>query len=60
LRKRSVRSGFLIITVDQLGGPIIAGILADATCDHWAGSTVLAPLAELGSLLPAREAPGAA
>jgi hypothetical protein len=28
---------------------MIAGILADATCDHRAGFTVLALLAELGS-----------
>ena len=44
-----MRSGFLIITVGQLGGAMIAGILAEATCDHRAGFTVLALLAELGS-----------
>jgi hypothetical protein len=44
-----VRSGFLIITVGLLGGPRIAGILADATCDHRPGFTVLALLAEPGS-----------
>ncbi|HVL35750.1 MAG TPA: MFS transporter, partial [Burkholderiales bacterium] len=41
----------LIITVlGQIGGPMIAGILADATGSYRAGFTVLALLAGLGSM----------
>ena len=40
---------FMIIVVGQVGGPMIAGILADMTGDYHAGFTVLALLAGLGS-----------
>ena len=41
---------FMIIVVGQVGGPMIAGILADATGDYRLGFTILALLAGLGSL----------
>ncbi len=40
---------FMIIVIGQVGGPMIAGILADATGNYRAGFTVLALLAGLGS-----------
>ncbi|MGQ0547261.1 MAG: MFS transporter [Betaproteobacteria bacterium] len=40
----------MIIVVGQVGGPMIAGILADATGDYRAGFTILALLAGVGSL----------
>lgn len=40
----------MIIVIGQMGGPMIAGILADATGDYRAGFTVIALLAALGSL----------
>jgi len=40
---------FMIIVVGQVGGPMIAGILADITGNYRAGFTVLALLAGLGS-----------
>ena len=41
---------FMIIVVGQVGGPMIAGILADITGNYRAGFTILALLAGLGSL----------
>ena len=41
---------FMIIMVGQIGGPMIAGLLADATGDYRAGFTLLAVLAGLGSV----------
>lgn len=41
---------FMIIVVGQVGGPMIAGGLADLTGDYRAGFTVLALLAGVGSL----------
>jgi len=41
---------FMIIVIGQIGGPMIAGILADATGNYRAGFTILALLAGLGSL----------
>jgi len=41
---------FMIIVVGQIGGPMIAGVLADATGNYRAGFTVLALLAGVGSL----------
>lgn len=41
---------FMIIVIGQIGGPMIAGILADMTGNYRAGFTVLALLAGLGSL----------
>jgi len=41
---------FMIIVFGQVGGPMIAGILADATGNYRAGFTILALLAGLGSL----------
>lgn len=41
---------FMIIVVGQVGGPMIAGILADATGNYRAGFTILALLAGVGSL----------
>jgi MFS family permease len=41
---------FMIIVVGQVGGPMIAGILADLTGNYRAGFTILAVLAGLGSL----------
>jgi len=40
----------LIIVVGQIGGPMIAGVLADMTGNYRAGFTVLALLAGVGSL----------
>jgi len=40
----------LIVVVGQIGGPMIAGVLADMTGNYRAGFTVLALLAGLGSL----------
>ena len=51
---------FMIIVVGQIGGPMIAGVLADMTGDYRAGFTTLALLAGLGSvffLLAKRPAP---
>jgi sugar phosphate permease len=41
---------FLVIMVGQIGGPMIAGFLADATGNYKAGFTLLALLAVLGSV----------
>ena len=41
---------FMVIVIGQIGGPMIAGILADATGNYRAGFTILALLAGLGSL----------
>jgi MFS family permease len=41
---------FAIIVVGQVGGPLIAGGLADLTGDYRAGFTLLALLAGVGSL----------
>ena len=41
---------FMIIVIGQIGGPMIAGIMADMTGDYRAGFTMLAVLAGLGSL----------
>jgi MFS family permease len=41
---------FMIIVVGQIGGPMIAGMLADATGNYRMGFTVLALLAGLGSM----------
>ena len=41
---------FMIIVVGQIGGPMIAGFLADVTGNYRAGFTVLALLAGLGSV----------
>ena len=57
---------YLIIVIGQVGGPMIAGILADATGDYRAGFTILALLAGVGSLFfffarkPRRPLPAAA
>jgi sugar phosphate permease len=54
---------FMIMLVGQVGGPMIAGILADMTGNYRAGFTVLALLAGLGSVFfllakrPVRPAP---
>jgi len=40
----------MIIVIGQVGGPLIAGILADATGNYRAGFTLLALLAGLGSI----------
>jgi len=40
----------VIIVIGQLGGPMIAGVMADLTGDYRTGFTVLAVLAGLGSL----------
>jgi MFS family permease len=40
---------FMIIVLGQIGGPMIAGVLADVTGNYRAGFTVLALLAGLGS-----------
>jgi sugar phosphate permease len=40
----------MIIVVGQIGGPMVAGLLADLTGNYRAGFTVLAVLAGLGSL----------
>ena len=58
---------FMIVMIGQVGGPMIAGILADLTGNYRLGFTVLALLAGIGSLFflfarkperPARAAPG--
>jgi MFS family permease len=41
---------YMIIVVGQVGGPMVAGVLADATGDYRVGFTTLALLAGLGSL----------
>lgn len=41
---------FLITVIGQIGGPMIAGILADLTGDYRMGFSVIAALAALGSL----------
>ena len=41
---------FMIIVIGQVGGPMIAGVLADLTGSYRAGFTILALLAGLGSL----------
>jgi len=41
---------FLIIVVGQIGGPLVAGLLADAAGNYRAGFTTLALLAGLGSV----------
>jgi MFS family permease len=41
---------FMIIVIGQVGGPMTAGILADATGNYRSGFTVLALLAGLGSM----------
>jgi len=57
---------FMILIIGQIGGPMIAGILADMTGNYRAGFTTLALLAGLGSVfflfakrpgLPMRAAP---
>jgi len=40
----------MIIVVGQIGGPMVAGVLADLTGNYRAGFTVLAVMAGLGSL----------
>jgi MFS family permease len=41
---------FMIIVIGQIGGPMIAGLLADMTGNYRAGFTVLALLAGVGSM----------
>jgi len=41
---------FMIIVVGQIGGPMIAGFLADVTGNYRTGFTVLALLAGVGSV----------
>jgi MFS family permease len=41
---------YMIIIIGQIGGPMIAGILADMTGNYRAGFTTLALLAGLGSV----------
>ena len=41
---------YMIIVVGQIGGPMIAGVLADMTGDYRLGFTILALLAGIGSL----------
>jgi MFS family permease len=41
---------FMIIVIGQVGGPMIAGILADLTGNYRLGFTIIALLAGLGSL----------
>jgi MFS family permease len=41
---------FMLIVVGQIGGPMIAGMLADVTGNYRIGFTVLALLAGLGSM----------
>ena len=50
---------YMVIVVGQVGGPLIAGILADATGNYRAGFTTLALLSGLGSVffLMARKPP---
>ena len=40
---------YVIIVIGQVGGPLIAGILADATGSYRVGFTTLAILSGLGS-----------
>jgi MFS family permease len=40
----------MIVVIGQIGGPMIAGVLADLTGNYRAGFTVLAVLAGVGSL----------
>jgi MFS family permease len=40
----------LVIVIGQIGGPLIAGLLADLTGNYRAGFTVIAALAAMGSL----------
>jgi len=40
----------MIITIGQIGGPMVAGVLADMTGNYRAGFTLLALMAGLGSL----------
>jgi MFS family permease len=40
----------VIVVIGQIGGPLIAGVLADMTGNYRAGFTLLAVLAGLGSL----------
>jgi len=53
---------YMVIVVGQIGGPMIAGVLADVTGNYRTGFTVLALLAGLGSAffllakMPARPA----
>ncbi len=50
---------FMVLMIGQIGGPMIAGFLADATGNYKAGFTLLAVLAGLGSIffLAARKPP---
>ncbi len=41
---------FMVLLIGQIGGPMIAGVLADATGNYRLGFTLLALLAGLGSL----------
>jgi MFS family permease len=41
---------FMIIVIGQVGGPMLAGMLADATGDYKLGFTILAASAGLGSV----------
>jgi len=41
---------FMIMVIGQVGGPMIAGIMADITGNYRAGFTTLALLAGLGSI----------
>jgi MFS family permease len=41
---------FMITVIGQIGGPLIAGMMADATGNYRAGFTVLALLAGVGSM----------
>ncbi|NDG40763.1 MAG: MFS transporter [Betaproteobacteria bacterium] len=41
----------LIISIGQIGGPLVAGMFADATGNYRTGFTVLAVIAGLGSML---------
>ena len=41
---------FMVIVIGQIGGPMIAGVLADVTGNYRAGFTVLALLAGLGAV----------
>jgi len=56
---------FLVVVVGQIGGPMIAGSMADLTGNYRAGFTLLALLAGVGSLFfimakkPVRPAPAA-
>jgi MFS family permease len=41
---------YMIIVIGQIGGPMIAGVLADLTGDYRLGFTILALLSGIGSL----------